>query len=181
MPYHVPTLAPYGIIRKVRGQSGELILSLLHEEYLDIDPEYLFISIDGIPVPFRLLDLRGTWDNLIVELEMIESGDDAERFRGAQVLVDQSLIQDCMSSSSPNSIKSLLGYTFLHPTRGYIGKLSDVDSSTANILLLIVDDEGVECCLPLVDSWFCGLDPDNRCVTYACPEELMALNHNQAD
>lgn len=175
--YCIPRLSPYGVVRKHRKHSGELILSLLREEYLDLEPDYLFLSLDGIPVPFRLLDLRGAWDNLIVQLDLPEdSEEDLESFRGVQVLVEQSVVDDFCLELPDDSVLPLIGYRFIHPEYGVMGTLDDVDDTTANVLLLLVDAGGGQLYLPFVEEWIQSVDADKRTICYACPKDLLTLH-----
>lgn len=175
--YCIPSLSPYGVVRKHRKHSGELILSLFREEYLDLDPDYLFLSLDGIPVPFRLLDLRGAWDNLIVQLDLCgDSEQDLESFRGVQVLVEQSVVDDLRMDFPDDSALPLIGYRFIHPELGVIGTLDDVDATTANVLLLLADGRGGQLYLPFVEEWIQNVDADKRTICYACPKDLLRLH-----
>lgn len=175
--YQLPPLVPYGFIRKSRGYSGEFVLSLHREAYIDLDPEYLFLSIDNIPVPFRVLDLRGAWDNLIVSLEDMDDSDHADQLRGLQVLVDEVLVTELLRELPDNSTGlDLLGYQVIHPATGLIGTLEAIDTSTPNTLLLLATPSGDELCLPFVDQWVKEVDPEACHLEYDCPQDLLTLS-----
>lgn len=176
MKYTLPHLNEYGRIRKSHGHRGEIVIDLREEALYDIDPQFLFVEIDGIPVPFRVEELRGDYSRLICKLSRLESDKDADKYRGARLfLSDEEIPEGYVVNSVGETIDELLGYAVIHPVVGEIGNLEDIDDTTPNILLLVRDDKGVDLVLPYVEDWIQEVNDSAKTITYDCPPDLISL------
>lgn len=172
--YQIPQLVPYGTIRRAHGHQGALLLELHSEEIMDAEPEFIFIDIDGIPVPFRVEEMRGTRDQLITTVERIQSADDAARLRGQAVWIAAHEAPEMEEDHL--SLHLLLGYKVMHSTGEVLGIITEIEDSTAN-LLLVISSEGSDepLLIPFVEDWITDVDTSQRQLTIDCPAELLHL------
>ncbi|MDO4695144.1 ribosome maturation factor RimM [Porphyromonas sp.] len=170
-------LIPYGHIRKTHGHKGAMVLTLESDVLLDIDPEFIFIEIDGIPVPFRIEEFSGTKDHLITKVGRISSSEEADKYRDAQVYISKSTYDEQINIEDMEhlSLYHLVGYKIYHSSGSEIGTLSAIDENTANILL-IVENSDRDIYIPFVEEWITRLDHKNRALEINCPTELLQLN-----
>ncbi|KGL49441.1 ribosome maturation factor RimM [Porphyromonas cangingivalis] len=171
-------LVPYGNIRKTHGHKGNFVVTLENEALLELEPDFIFIEIDGIPVPFRVQEMSGTRDHLITAVSRVSSGEGAERLRGAKVYVLKSLYDEQVDLDNMEelSLYHLIGYSVIHSSGDRIGTLSAIDESTANILLILETKEREEIYVPFVEDWIIGLDHQKRLIELDCPLEILVLN-----
>ena len=171
-------LVPYGSIRKAHGHKGSFIVMLKHESLLDLEPDFIFIDIDGIPVPFRVEEMSGTKNHLITTVSRVLSGEEAESLRGAKVYVLKSLYDEQIDPDNMEelSLYHLIGYSIAHSSGDEIGTLATIDESTTNILLILETKDGEEVYIPFVEEWITGLDHQKRSIEIDCPLEILALN-----
>lgn len=174
--YHIPRLIPYGTIRRSHGHQGAMTIELHSEELMDAEPQYLFIDIDGIPVPFHVEEMRGTREQLITAVERIDSSDAATLLRGRPVWIGAD--EAPQIEEGDVSIHLLLGYSVEHTSGCLIGVITEIEDSTANVLLVISDERREDqnpLLIPYVEEWIQELDTTRRVLTLSCPAELLDL------
>ncbi len=175
---HKSDLIPYGHIRKTHGHRGNLVISVESDSMLDLDLEYLFIEIDGIPVPFAVEEMSGPRNHLITSLARVSSVDEAEKYRGAAVYITRSVYESLIDLDDAEEIllDYFVGYQLKHPSGREIGILRSIDESTSNILLIAENEEGTEIFLPFVEKWIVGVDHKAHYLLIDCPIDLLELN-----
>ena len=172
--YELPVLIPYGFIRKLHGHQGEMVVELLSEDLFDAEPEYLFLEIEGIPVPFAVESLRGDISRLILKLDRVDSEEEASAYRGCKVLVSKSDLSTHEFETDEDD--DIIGFNLIHPEDGPLGVVSDIDDTTENVLLLIKQDrDGADIILPLVEDWIVSVNEDTREIVYDYPPGLIVL------
>lgn len=168
-------LIPYGRIRKTHGYQGAVIIALDSEYVYELEPEFLFIAIDEIPVPFRVDDMRGSMDQWIVSLEGIQNLEHSDPLVGFQVYVHREERHHNSNDSDQILLyHTLVGFTLKHANGIDIGTVVYLDTSTAN-LLLTVDRPSGEVYIPLVEEWVVGLDEKKQSITMNFPMQLLEL------
>lgn len=176
MPNPFPTidpkqLVPHGKIRRTHGNQGEVSITLVSPVLEELDPEFLFLLIDEIPVPYRVAGIRGKGEQFIVGFEGIENLSDAEQLVGLQVQIHQGEL----SEDSGDFQITLRGYQLQHAQGAIIGRIADIDSSTANILILVERPNQSAVAIPLVEQWIVAIDRDNQIITMDFPLQLLDL------
>lgn len=171
-------LISYGRIRKAHGHKGSFIITLDNEGLLELEPDFIFIDIDGIPVPFRVEEMSGTKDHLITTVSRVSSEEEVNDFRGARVHILRALYDDQIDLENIEelSLYHLLGYSVNHPSGSHIGTLRAIDESTANVLLILEKPEGEDIYIPFVEEWITALDHQKRMIEIDCPLEILVLN-----
>ena len=161
-----------GRITRTHGTRGELELNFTDTPFDNDEASYLVLELDGILVPFFFTEWRYKGnENALFTFEDIETEEKARRFVGARVYFPFSEMADGDDDAELSSIKALTGFT----VEG-IGRITDVDDSSANILLTIVTDDGSEILIPYHDDFLVDYDLRKRTLTLDLPEGLMDLN-----
>ena len=69
---------------------------------------------------------------------------------------------------------SFIGYTVIDERHGELGKITDVDETTINVLLQI-DHHGNELLLPAAEELITTADHENKTLRVSVPEGLLDL------
>lgn len=176
MPNPYPTinpkeLLPYGVVRRTHGHQGEVSITLSAPTFDGVEPEFLFLLMDDIPVPYRVANIRGGGDQFIVGFEGMNNLSDAEPLVGWMVQIHQSELPE-EHSEHPTMLS---GYVVHHPEAGEIGAIVDVDTTTSNILILVERPDESEVTLPLVEQWMEAMDHEHRTIIMNFPLDLLDL------
>ena len=143
-------LITIGIIRKTHGATGELQCQLDNDIFLDTEPEFIFLTIDAINVPFRVLDWRCKGDDVLLQLNGVDSEQKANRLVGAQAWMEYSAEQE----DAPLTWQDLKGLRVVDDEQGELGRVDHVDESTVNTLLFL--DNGRV--LPIHEDFIVAID-----------------------
>ena len=104
----------------------------------------LIVDMDGIYVPFYVKSVRpkGLHGSLIL-IDGVESVDDTSRFINKPFYLMRSDVAEYMEVEEDelDQADDFIGYLVEDPEAGVVGKVVDVDDSTANILLVVQPDE----------------------------------------
>ena len=158
-----------GVVRKTHGTHGELFCSLLGEALFDADPEWVILRVEGILVPFRLMDCRSKADGVLLQLEDVDSGKDALRYVGCEVYVQKKDLPAGYASGL--SAETLVGFEVVEQMRGRLGVVTDVDDSTLNVLCRL--DSGFV--FPVHEDFVVDLDEDRKRLVVSLPEGLFSV------
>lgn len=165
-------LTPYGKVRRTHGYQGELIVTLASPSYEEILPEFLFAVIDEIPIPYRVEQIRGSIEQLILKLQELHNLCDAKPFVGCDLLI----LKKELPEEDESDGSQIIGYTLLHKNREIIGEIVAIDNTTANILLLVeLETNHKQIPIPLTSQWLISLDDQNKQLILDFPKELLQL------
>lgn len=179
-------LKSLGQFQRTHGLKGEL------NALFEIDPEFLedgypiILDIDGIFVPFYADSVRpkGATTDLI-KLNGVDSEEEARTFVNKTIYGLRDDIAD-FTGEDPDSVfdpYSLRDFSVIDASLGMIGRVVEVDDSTANILLVVADAQtgGNRIQIPMVEAFVKAIDYDNGRIEVDVPEELINLNSTPAD
>lgn len=163
-----------GRIGKPHGIKGEVQMQFSDDVFDRTDADYVFLVIDGLPVPFFFEEYRFRSDDLaIVKFEGIDSSEQAREITGCDVLFPRSLSD---SDSDELSWAEITGFTVIdNSTEKPIGVIKSVDDSTMNVLLSVENDKGEEILIPVSDELIEDINKDNKTITMDIPEGLLSL------
>lgn len=151
-----------GFIIRTHGKDGEV---LVHDEegvLTEAQPEFIFISIDRLPVPFRIEKTKQTGSELLMKLKNVNNAEDAEILCKKDVLVDKDALEDFLPEED-----GLEGYRLFDGKRE-IGTIDYVDHSTANELFVLEDGSLIPAHPDLIED----IDDGQRIVICRLPEGL---------
>ncbi len=159
-----------GTLRKPHGTRGEIQCTLINDWLDTAEPEYLILEIDNIFVPFFLEEYRYKNDEtVLLTFEDIHTEERVAQLTGCRVFLHKNqLPEDAEVSLAPTS---LIGYTVIDTEQGILGTITDIDTSTLNLLFAL--DSGV--IFPAHDDFVVEINPDTQQLTVRLPEGLLSL------
>jgi 16S rRNA processing protein RimM len=158
------TQKPYGI-------RGEIMVLFQKAEYADIDAEYYFLEIDGIPVPFFVEEFTFTTDvSARVKFEDVNDEKTASRYVNLEVFLPREVVH---AGYMPNSDdrESFVGYTIVDQHGETLGVIREVDRTTLNVLF-IVQQEARELLIPATEDFIVAIDTEKKILEMFLPEGL---------
>ena len=158
---------PIGVMRRPHGNKGEIQCQTDCTYWDDSDAEFLILEIDGILVPFRVLDWRGKGaDSLLFQLAGIDTEAKALRLSGCKVYMLRCDLNE--EGDTAMTWQDLVGYTIMDDTQGSLGKIAYIDESTANTL--IENEEGR--LFPIHEDLIRAIDTERLVLSVSLPEGL---------
>lgn len=162
-----------GKIGKPHGVKGEVTL-LWENDFLELEGvEYLFLNVDGIPVPF-FIEGSSTLNNgmTYLKFEDIDTLEQARELTGDEVLFPQKWREDAETVSKEET----LGFT-LYDTRskGEVGTITGIDTSTLNALFEVTGKDGKRILVPASEDFIKAVDRTRHRVDIELPEGLLDL------
>jgi ribosomal 30S subunit maturation factor RimM len=155
-----------GYIKRANGFNGALQLKLQKEVVLKRH-DFIFISIDGHHIPFRIDDIKGSSNEPIIKLSFIENVEQVKYIIGSEVLTDK-------KSDKVQDSYAIIGYDLYDSQIGKIGRINDVLKMPGQWMLL-VDYHGDEKMIPFIESWIEGIFPEYKEVAMALPIGILDL------
>lgn len=177
-------LTPVGKIHKTHALKGEL------NAILDIDPGYfedgnpMIVDVEGAYVPFYMETMRskGTTSYLL-KIKGIENMEEARPLVNSIIYAESHKLKDYMEEEGEElmTINDLQGYEVIDEEMGDLGTLSRIDDTTANILLVVEDEEGNEVYIPFASDFITDINHEERRIATTIPEALITLNKTKKD
>lgn len=165
-----------GRFTKAHGVSGELVFSFTDDVFDRVEADYLVCRMDGILVPFFLDAYRFKSDTTaLVQLEGVETEEQARRMVGAEVFFPLSLVPE-PSADDEYTWTYFTGFRVEDENAGWLGTVEHVNDDTANVLFEIRRPDGTDLMVPAHESFITALDAKRRTLTVRLPEGLLALN-----
>lgn len=163
-----------GRFAKPHGVKGEISLLTTSDLFEETDEPYVVCDIDGILVPFYVEEYRYKSDNvMLIKLEHVQTEEGAHEFVNRDVyyplegMEEEALVGDM-------TWDSFIGYTVTDTKHGLLGKITEVDESTINVLLHI-DYRGEELLFPAAEELIGDVDHSEKQMTVNLPEGLLDL------
>ncbi len=163
-----------GQFAKPHGIKGEISLVTNCDLFDDVEDPCIVCEVDGILVPFFIEDYRYKADTVIlVKLENVNDEKAVRDFTNREVFF---LLEDVGEDDLVGDMSwdSFIGYTVIDEQHGELGKITDVDETTINVLLQI-DHKGNEILLPAAEELITSADHENKTLRVSVPEGLLDL------
>jgi 16S rRNA processing protein RimM len=152
-----------GGIARAHGIRGEVVI-VTHDPDSDTLGVVETIFVEG--VARKIVGARDTHRGWLVQLEGIETRNDAERLRGARVEVAR---EDLDLADDDVLLHDLVGCKVVLADGRPWGEVAAIDQGPAQDRL-VIHDSGVERLVPLVDAFVTKIDLDARLITVDPPE-----------
>ena len=160
-------LIEIGQMTRLHGKRGEIQCRTLNTLWDEADPDFLVLELDGLYVPFRVVDWRGKGEDLLFSLRGIEDEPTALRLVGAKAFM---LRRDTDAEDIPmQSWNEMAGWTVIdasHPDSRHT--ITRVDDSTVNILAELEDGR----LIPLHEDLIHDINENEHILTLTIPEGL---------
>jgi 16S rRNA processing protein RimM len=180
-------LVPVGHFRKPHGTKGEIacsfttvIAGLTHDSFstdviagLTRNPlHFLICQIDGIFVPFRIVNYRFISDSsAYIQLKTVDSEEKARELAHKEVFLLKKYVGEEIKDNSL-TWDYFIGFTLIDEQFGKIGAIVDVDTTTLNTLF-IVEKGNEEILIPAVEEFIIQIDENQKELIVTLPEGLV--------
>ena len=163
-----------GFLKKTHGIQGELLLVFSNGmEDAIAEPEYLFLEVDGLLVPFKVEELAWRGDNTAsIRLGYIDSKEEAQPYAGCKVFADN---DDLQVTEEHFNIHHLVGFTLIDRKIGTVGPIEEVNDFGGN-LVLTVNYKGEEVMIPFNEELLDSFDYENSTLLLECPDGLFDVD-----
>lgn len=159
-----------GQLNKPHALKGEINFTLSEADLFDeVDPDMLFIQVDGLFVPFLIEEYRFKSDDSgIIHFQDINSDAEARELSNLSIFLhrDQTSSVDVLPSANP-----IIGFSIIDSQLGPVGEIVDIDESTMNILL-IVQTKNDTVYIPLADEYINQIDDSAKIIHTTLPDGL---------
>lgn len=174
----LPPLTEVGSFGKPHGIKGE-ISATLNVDGIDIEEgDFVFATLDGLDVPFRVTAVRYKGSGYLLSLKDIDSDSDAKFLSNRPLLMaDIETADDSDPDSEQVYLEDLIDYT-LTDGGAYVGKIADYYEPTAdNPLFVVTLPDGEEIFIPASDELIADINFDTQTIDMTLPEGLVDLNN----
>jgi len=162
-----------GKIVKTHGLKGEMAFAGTTSVFEEQHVPFIFLKPEGLIVPFYVENVRIKTENSgLIKLERVDSEEQAQELTGLTLFLPISY-QDKITSDEID-IEYLIGFDLTEKGKGYIGKVMDVDQSTANELFVVQTEKG-EILIPIVDEFILDIDFEKKKIVLDLPNGLLEL------
>lgn len=162
-----------GTLAKPHGVKGEVVLQCAGGGPAHVaESDFIFLMLDGILVPFFVEEFRLRGDGTaLLKLEGMDVPEKVRRFTGVEVYADRA--SSCAHEGEPLSWQWFVGFDVYDVELGFLGHIGHIDDSTANVLFVVVDEEGEELLVPACEEFIVGIDRTERIIDVELPEGLI--------
>lgn len=170
MPERFRTL---GFISKPHGVTGGATVrtdSDIDDEIFET--EWVFLLIEGKPVPFFINDMRDkSDDSIIIEFDDFSSPEEVEAYVGCSVLIADTRKK---VRKTPVDEYNIVGYSILDKKHGELGLIAEMIDIPGNPLLRVEGEN--EFFIPLQADFLLKIDKKKKVLHVDLPEGLINLN-----
>ncbi len=163
-------LTSIGFISKPSGFNGEMILALNAGEPDDYkNVRYIFIEIEGKPVPFFVEEIKSHRNDVIVRFEDVNSESEAKKLSGKNICINKS---DAAITDETVEWNLLVGYHIYETTHGSLGLLERIEEFPQQ-LIAHCRVNGKEVLFPLNEDFILKIDDSKKELHLNLPEGLL--------
>lgn len=164
-----------GYITKTHGVKGNLYC----ETNVDLSQleelEFIFLKIDNYLVPHFVESVTiSSHTSILIKLEDVDIVEQAAKLKGKELFLPKEIVKSLIDTDS--DYRLIIGFDlFDHKSENLIGKVTDVENYSNNIVMKVEDNIGNEILIPLSEDIITGLDEDDQTITIDVPEGLLEL------
>lgn len=164
---------------KPHGVNGEI--SATFDAGVDISAtDCVVVDIDGIYVPFFIEFVRPKGrDTFLLTIDGIDDEIMARGLVNHRIYLRESQRRAILAKDDedPDCLYAadLIGYEMLSEAGDDLGRISDIDDSTANVLFIVSRSDGKpDLLVPVADEFITGIDTEHSTVTVDLPDGLIS-------
>ena len=163
-----------GKILKPHGVKGELTVVFKRPEFAEIDNNYYFLFLDGMYVPFFVEEFLFSSDvSARIKFQGINSIELASTYSNTTIFTPQELVNDLEQEELYDSEwDKFIGYTVFDENSSSLGNIFEIDSSTMNVLFVIVNDDE-EVLVPATTDFIVKIDDKQKHLYLKLPTGLL--------
>ena len=169
--FNYDDLYEIGTLGKPHGVKGEIAFRFSDDVFDRADADYLFVEVDGLPVPFFIEEYRFRKSSVAaLKFQHIDSQERAAELTGADVYFPRALAEE---EDELPTLEMLVDFDIIDAETGKtIGSIASVDKQTVNILFELEDGRLIPANVNLIKE----IDTDNETITMTLPEGLLSLS-----
>jgi ribosomal 30S subunit maturation factor RimM len=162
-------LIPAGEVLKVHGLEGGLVIRFRELFcFPAVLPDFVFLVIDGLPVPFPVEEAEAFGEcSWLFFFEDVTTRDRAMRYRGAEVMLEKKYLPE-EAEELPHA---LAGYRFRDETSGVTGEITGYRDIPGNPLFEVQTAAG-ESLVPAAETFIRETDHEKKKVIFALPDGI---------
>ena len=161
-----------GSTQKPYGIKGEIVIRFRKAEYADIDTEYYFLEIEGIPVPFFVEEFTYSTDvTARVKLEDVDDETAAARYVNTDIYLPRDLVK-LQAEQETADWDYFTGFTVIDQHGKRLGIIEEVDNSTMNVLFVVKNDQK-EYLIPATEDFIEAIDEEENLIEMFLPDGLI--------
>ncbi len=164
-----------GTVFKLHGYKGDV--NIYNEDNIPFDSsilKYFLIEKNNELIPFFVESVRPTKPNvLLVKFEDVNSEEEAKRIHKRKIYLPKNWLPK--KEKNKISKKQLIGYNIIDIEMGKLGKISFINSKTAQTLIHVSKD-GEEFCFPWHKQFVKNIDTKEGIMEVEIPKEFLDLN-----
>jgi len=163
-----------GAFTRTHGVQGALMLRPQGMEAEEMpEMEWVFVEIDGLPVPFLVNDVRPILaDKIIVSLDAVSTEPRARELVGCNLFIPAK--GQKRKGDQGSGLSGIIGYAVIDKMRGEMGKVVDIIDIAGNPLLKIISGKK-EILIPAHRDIVLEISEKKRSVLIQAPEGLTEL------
>ena len=172
-----------GTFTKPHGVKGELT-ALLSVPYTFFEEYNMFVcDIDGIFVPFFIESIRSKGSQgALIKPEDVNNEEKAKLFVGKDIYILKASFMEydrCHRDEAEQGAYAddLIGYKIVDHKLGYLGEITGIEDSTANILFIVRTPEDKTLYIPVAEPFITSINPQTGIVETTLPDGLVSLNN----
>jgi len=164
-----------GTIFKLHGYKGDVNIYNDDDILFDFNAiKYFLIELNKSLVPFFIRKACNTKQNIIlVKFEDVNSEEEAKNILKKKVFLPIEFLP--IVDEIKISEKQLIGFKVIDINLGELGKITCVNSETAQQLIYVSKDES-KFCFPMHEQFILGIDTETGIMKVEIPEEFLTLN-----
>ena len=161
-------------VLKSNGTEGGILIG-----FREIDPEDLnlkepvFITFDGLPVPFFIesFSRKGT-NRALARLTGVKNLEDAEELTGKDIFAKSEAIDRGDAEEDGLTVDDLIGWTLLDAYNEAVGEITDYEDIPGNTCLYVETKNG-QAMIPLHEDLILSVDEESKTISVNVPEGLI--------
>ncbi|MFT4645040.1 MAG: 16S rRNA processing protein RimM [Planctomycetota bacterium] len=165
-------LTKIGYLSKPYGFNGELKSNLEVLMLSDDFPEFIWIYLDGKPVPYCVEKATYNKSNFILKLEDVNTEEDASILKNTSIYCEQKLFKQYFEYEE--SLEDLVGFEVEDKVKGAIGIIESIIENAIQPTL-VLNFEGKEILVPYTEEIIIDVDFDNKKVKVETPDGLIDM------
>ena len=165
-------LTKIGFISKPFGFNGDLKCGLEIIMLTEKFPKFVWIYIDGKPVPFFVEKHYFHNNSLILKFEDISDEKKAYSFKNTSFYCEKNIFEKYFEREE--NLNDFIGFKVGDVNKGEIGKISSIIENTIQPTL-VLDFKGKEILIPYSEGIILEIDEEKQIIKIDAPEGLIDL------
>ena len=161
-------------VLKSNGTEGEILVGFRETNPEDLNlKEPVFISFDGLPVPFFIdsFSTKGT-NRALVRLTGVKNLKDAEEIVGKDIYAKAEAIIHEEDDEDGLTVDDLIGWTLLDSDNDVVGEITDYEDIPGNTCLYVETKSG-QVMIPLHEDLILSVDEESKAIAVDVPDGLI--------